>query len=78
MSDEVFTEGTRVYHIAQEWARSLPGGTAVVIEVKHHAFRDHVEYKVRTGVQFSMPPGPSNPQTREEWWNTNAVLRARS
>lgn len=70
-------DGTRVYHYSQQWAYSLLGGTATVIDHKGPWPDGSYEYLVRTGPDFSRRPGPDNPGTREVWWASHAVRPAK-
>lgn len=67
----------RVFHVGQIWARSLPGGTAEILEVQGPDHRDNYEYLVLTGVYFSRKPSERNPQTRKEWWSSTATVLAK-
>ncbi|MEU3742927.1 hypothetical protein AB0E78_38465 [Streptomyces sp. NPDC032198] len=60
--------GTRVWHINQEWARSLPDGTATVIDREGPWPDGAWEYEVRAARDFSRSPGPDNPESRTTWW----------
>ncbi|MBK3575951.1 hypothetical protein JHN63_19445 [Streptomyces sp. MBT65] len=60
--------GARVSHINQQWARSLPDGTATVIDRKGPWPDGSWEYHVRAARDFSRQPGPDNPESRTTWW----------
>ncbi|MGW6021300.1 hypothetical protein [Streptomyces sp. NPDC055099] len=60
--------GTRVSHINQQWARSLPDGTATVIDCKGPWPDGSWEYQVLVARDFSRRPGPDNPESRTTWW----------
>lgn len=59
--------GARAYHTAQQWGYRYPEGTAVVLSREERP-PGHWEYRVRTGRDFSRPPGPDNPEDRETFW----------
>lgn len=60
--------GTRVSHLNQQWARSLPGGTATVLDREGPWPDGSWEYQVRAARDFSRQPGPDNPESRTTWW----------
>lgn len=68
--------GTRVYHLGQQWAYSLPGGTGEIVARKGPDHRGDFEYKVRTGKDISRQPGPDNPETDERWWASYTTIPA--
>lgn len=68
--------GTRVYHGGQRWACTLEGGTGVIVAVEGPDLHGDYEYLVRTGEDFSRPPGPGNPETDERWWSSLHTRRA--
>jgi hypothetical protein len=72
-----FPVGAAVYHLSQEWARSLPGGTARVVEVKGPYYDDSWEYLVACCRNFSRRPAPDNPMDQETWWSSRATLAAK-
>jgi hypothetical protein len=61
--------GARVYNSrGQQWAHSVPGGTAVVLEVLGPDHRGDYEYVVDGCREFSRQPGPDNPMNRRTQW----------
>ncbi|MEV6840273.1 hypothetical protein AB0N17_38245 [Streptomyces sp. NPDC051133] len=60
--------GTRVSHINQQWARSLPDGTATVIGREGPWPDGSWEYQVHAARDFSRQPGPDNPESRTTGW----------
>lgn len=69
--------GDRVFHAAQIWARSLKGGTAVILEVQGPDRLGEYEYLVRTGEDFSRRTGPDNPEVRKTRWASYNTMKAR-
>jgi hypothetical protein len=67
--------GTRVKHRSQEWATygRCPRGTGEVLDVIGPFSDGTYDYRVRTGRDFSRPPGPDNPEDRETTWPGHAV-----
>jgi hypothetical protein len=63
--------GQRVYNSrGQQWACSLPGGTAVIREVIGPDHRGDYEYVVDGCREFSRQPGPDNPMDRRTQWQS--------
>ncbi|MFI6088484.1 hypothetical protein [Streptomyces sp. NPDC051218] len=60
--------GTRVSHINQQWAHSLPDGTATIVDRKGPWPDGAWEYQVLAARDFSRCPGPGNPESRTTWW----------
>lgn len=60
--------GDRVFHVGQEWARSLIGGTAKITGVEET--RWGFEYTVLAGEDFSRHTGPDNPEVRVAQWSS--------
>lgn len=63
-----FAPGDRVHHAGQIWARTCPGGTAVVVEVKGPYNDGAYEYVVDACEDFSRFPSDTNPMTRRTQW----------
>ncbi|MEU4999318.1 hypothetical protein [Streptomyces sp. NPDC021622] len=55
-------------HINQQWARSLPDGTATVIDRKGPWPDGSWEYQVLAACDFARRSGPDNPESRTAWW----------
>ncbi|MFD8545603.1 hypothetical protein [Streptomyces sp. NPDC059649] len=68
--------GTRVFHGGQIWARTLPGGTGLIVRVEGPDLHGDYEYLVRTAADFSRRPGPDNPEVDERWWSSRHTRRA--
>lgn len=68
--------GTPVYHRNQEWARSLSGGTARIVEVIGPDHRGDYEYVVDACRIHSQWPGPDNPMDRRAQWASYATAPA--
>lgn len=66
--------GTSVYHVNQEWARDLPGGTAVVVEAHGPGPDGTWVYEVLACMEFALRPSDTNPQLRPARW-PGAALR---
>lgn len=68
--------GAKVFHVGQLWARTLIGGTAVVVEVKG-PYRDGAyEYVLDACQEFSRRPGPDNPMNQRSQWASYATRPA--
>lgn len=66
--------GTDVYHVNQEWAATLPGGTATVVEAHGPAADGSWVYEVIACTDFARPPSDDNPPVRPARWS-GAALR---
>lgn len=73
---ERILNGARVYHVAQIWARTLPGGTGYVLRSEGPDHRGNYEYLVLTGEDFSRRTGPDNPEHHAVWWPSDHIRRA--
>lgn len=65
--------GTRVRHYGQQWPAARTG-TATVREAVGPQCDGSYEYRVTAGVDFSRRTGPGNPEVRETWWSSLAVV----
>jgi hypothetical protein len=75
MADHPYPVGAKVFSAGQIWARSVPGGTAVVKEVIGPDHRGDYEYVVDACRNFARRPGPDNPMDRRtQWASYNTVL----
>lgn len=68
--------GTEVYHTAQQWARTVDGGTAVIREVLGPYGDGAYEYVVDGCRDFSRRPGPDNPMDERSQWPSYYTARA--
>jgi hypothetical protein len=75
---EALAPGTRVHHAGQIWARSIPGGTAVIVRAEGPDYRGDYEYVVQTGVDFSRRTGSTNPETCMTRWSSTTVVPAKT
>lgn len=71
-----FAPGDRVHHYGQKFARTHPGGTAVVVEVKGPYNDDTYEYVVDACEDFARPPSATNPMTRRTQWASYMTMPA--
>jgi hypothetical protein len=65
--------GTRVRHYGQQWPAARRG-TATIVDAKGPYNDGSWEYLVLAGADFSRATGPDNPETREAWWSSLAVI----
>lgn len=67
-----YPAGTRLWHYDQQWARDVPGGTAIV---RRHETTPHGPlYEVRTAIHGTHPPHPeTNPFGRISRWEHTGV-----
>lgn len=63
-----FKPGDRVHHAGQIFARTHPGGTAVVVEVKGPYNDGAYEYVVDACESFANLPSDDNPMTHRTQW----------
>jgi hypothetical protein len=63
--------GTRVRHIAQEWART---STATITAVDGPFLGENYDYTVLATRFFADAPGPDNPETRITQWSSRATV----
>jgi hypothetical protein len=71
-----FSPGDRVHHYGQKFARTHPGGTAVVVEVKGPHHDGAYEYVVDACEEFTRLPSADNPMTRRTQWASYMTLPA--
>lgn len=73
MSTQPLPIGARVRHYGQQWP-AAQSGTATVREIRGPWPDGLYEYQVATTQDFSLQPGPDNPETREAWWSSSATI----
>lgn len=71
-----FEPGDHVTHYGQKFARTHPGGTAIVVEVKGPYNDGAYEYVVDTTEQFASLPSDTNPMTHRTQWASYMTIPA--
>lgn len=75
MTEHPLPAGTRVRHYGQQWAAARTG-TATIREAVGPQYDGSYEYRVTAGEDLSRRTGPDDPETRETWWSSLAVVPA--